>query len=54
MRTLAFAFALTLVGLTGTAYACGGMMNASTAKSTITADAAPVQTPVVVPPKSGS
>lgn len=52
MRTIAFAFALTLVALTAQA-GCGDYMSAGTAKTTITADAAPIQTPIVTPP-SGS
>ena len=53
MRTIAFVFALSFVALAGTAQACGEMHTASTAKSTITAAAAPLQTPVVVAPKTG-
>lgn len=54
MRMIAFAFAVTVLGFAGSAYACGGMMSASTAKTTVTADAAPIQTPVVVAPQTGS
>jgi hypothetical protein len=53
MRIVAFAFALTLIGLAGNAYACGGMMSASTAKTTVTADAAPIQTPVTTSQTGG-
>ncbi|TVQ32129.1 MAG: hypothetical protein EA356_13655 [Geminicoccaceae bacterium] len=54
VRMIAFAFAVTVLGFAGSAYACGGMMSASTAKTTVTADAAPIQTPVVVAPQTGS
>ncbi|MFW5833889.1 MAG: hypothetical protein ACOCYE_07310 [Pseudomonadota bacterium] len=51
---IAFAFALTVLGFAGTAAAaCGGMMSASTAKTTVTADASPIHTPVVVAPQTG-
>lgn len=54
VRTMAFAFALTVIAFAGNAYACGGMMSASTATTTVTADAAPIQTPVVTAPQTGS
>jgi hypothetical protein len=53
MRTIAFAFALTMVAAAAQA-GCGDYMSASTAKTTVTADAAPIQTPVVAKPQTGS
>ncbi len=53
MRIVAFAFALTVFAFAGNAYACGGMMSASTATTTVTADAAPIQSPVVTAPQTG-